>query len=983
MDDVEDDSEDEDERIYAAALGIPEINGPSLDPDYSSSEAEASRQEESAEDSESEYQSDEEGQRGAKRGRGRGRGRGRASRGRAAGRGRGRGRGRGARTATEEGTRKPRKPRKAKEPGAEYKKLQGLAMQAYMDKRPDEAVEYASQAIQEDPFQFAAYNLMSQLMHDKGHIEESLDMLCAGALNQKSEKAWFDIADRIVALPDLDERGRLEWAHKCYSQIIRLNPTNYEARRRRLEYQIRYDRHGQAKAELEYILKLSGHEHDVDIIQKLAEVCNATQEPQRVLKYYERAWNYHTKDVDREESDFDWNVLNSYLEILMTMKCYDEALSRLSTGGRWILGREEETYWDDLEDDREWDVDEDRRIEIEEYQPDRFDGESYGAGLPLDIRAKLGLIRLAMGEEHRDEALAHFDLFEPEDTSEDAVVKEYSDTFGEIADALTSSGNHEEALRFYRALVGIPKVEQIPVLISIAACYCSLQQLENANLWIEKAIEVAGENHSLLAKVARFFQDWNMTDRSQKLADEIVRKGGIAAVRKAGVKKPRPSGRLRSVLGLDDGKFEEAQARHKLMKDLYNELQILQTDADAGDEEAELAYMNAANELVDEFRSMGVFYPRHEKTKQTEFNGYGGRGGGWTNATAVYVATLSEHPTELLARGEKVPDEFHGIPFDEWVDIFSQYALLLARRANNARCWNVIQGALAANVFYHHSKRENRLHVCWLACALLLRDDEQLCSACRYFMKERPYTNDVYRLYALLNRYVIGNGTTFREGPSQKFALRIIKAMDFALLSAEQRKKYKFADGEVAIWSRREDGNPEKLTEMNVALLVMYGHVLSIGGTYINALNYYFRAFALAPDDALLNLSIATSFVMQSFKRQSENRQYQIQQGLRFLYRYYKLRSKDNIAILVQEAEFNVARLWHSLGLIHLALPHYERVLALSERVQAEGHKVCGENGLGKAEDFAVEAAFAMQTYLAMSDNFSAAREITEKWMVL
>jgi general transcription factor 3C polypeptide 3 (transcription factor C subunit 4) len=148
------------------------------------------------------------------------------------------------------------------------------------------------------------------------------------------------------------------------------------------------------------------------------------------------------------------------------------------------------------------------------------------------------------------------------------------------------------------------------------------------------------------------------------------------------------------------------------------------------------------------------------------------------------------------------------------------------------------------------------------------------------------------------------------------------------------------------------------------------------------ALNYYIRAFAITPDDPILNLSIGVAYIQHAMKRLSENRQYQIQQGLAFINRYYELRSQDNIAIHCQEAEFNFARIWHGLGLVSHAIPAYERCIKLSERVRQEAEDQCTDGEWG-FEDFKYEAAFAIQSIYAISGNAEAARNITESILVL
>ena len=99
-------------------------------------------------------------------------------------------------------------------------------------------------------------------------------------------------------------------------------------------------------------------------------------------------------------------------------------------------------------------------------------------------------------------------------------------------------------------------------------------------------------------------------------------------------------------------------------------------------------------------------------------------------------------------------------------------------------------------------------------------------------------------------------------------------------------------------------------------------------------------------------------------------------QGLAFLLQYYDSRKGSSRLSEKQEAEYNVAHAYHLLGLTHLAIPYYERCLALSPATQVE-ESDC------EAEDFAKEAAFALQSFWVASGNKGKAREVTEKWLVV
>lgn len=76
-----------------------------------------------------------------------------------------------------------------------------------------------------------------------------------------------------------------------------------------------------------------------------------------------------------------------------------------------------------------------------------------------------------------------------------------------------------------------------------------------------------------------------------------------------------------------------------------------------------------------------------------------------------------------------------------------------------------------------------------------------------------------------------------------------------------------------------------------------------------------------------------------------------------------------------QEAEFNVARTYHMLGLTHLAVPYYERCMFLGHGSQGVGTSQCDE--------FSAEAAFALRTIWATGEEMGKAADITRDYLVV
>jgi general transcription factor 3C polypeptide 3 (transcription factor C subunit 4) len=119
----------------------------------------------------------------------------------------------------------------------------------------------------------------------------------------------------------------------------------------------------------------------------------------------------------------------------------------------------------------------------------------------------------------------------------------------------------------------------------------------------------------------------------------------------------------------------------------------------------------------------------------------------------------------------------------------------------------------------------------------------------------------------------------------------------------------------------------------------------------------------------MVNLSIGIAYIHHSHKRLVDNRQHNILQGLTFIFRYYDSRSLSEHVEERIEAHYNVARTYHMLGLVHLALPYYWKVL--------------NESQGGVKEDLVIETAYSMQTIYMMSGNPEMAQSITKEFLVV
>lgn len=436
--------------------------------------------------------------------------------------------------------------------------------------------------------------------------------------------------------------------------------------------------------------------------------------------------------------------------------------------------------------------------------------------------------------------------------------------------------------------------------------------------------------------------------------------------------------------------LQAARAQHREITASFKRLHEVAEAAERGDEHAVHEVLSITRELIEEYSTFDLFY----SDRKEEFATYFRRTGNneiWRESAIMVLAVVAnnvedgETDPELKERPDEVPQDFWGIHFDEWVDAFGRYAVILAREGDDSRCFSTLDIAIQSNIIFRSKRYYHQLQLCRLVCALAVDDSYQASMAVRWLLKENPFGSDLFRLYSCVNRLCsIPEG--YATGPAHKILIRYIKTMDFALLTEEERVWYNFRDRKDTAGGFQNSVNIEDVKFVrghDPALFALYAHVLMCGGSYIAALNYYFRAFAITPDDPVLSLSIGVAYIQHAMKRLSENRQFQIQQGLAFINRYYQLRVQDKTAILLQEAEFNRARIWHGLGLVSLAIPAYEKVIELSERVKQEEQDKCTDEETRGHEDFKYEAAFAIQSIYAISGNLEGARKVTEDVLVL
>ena len=126
------------------------------------------------------------------------------------------------------------------------------------------------------------------------------------------------------------------------------------------------------------------------------------------------------------------------------------------------------------------------------------------------------------------------------------------------------------------------------------------------------------------------------------------------------------------------------------------------------------------------------------------------------------------------------------------------------------------------------------------ACALIANDGETLCNVARWFMREYQFVTDGYRFFSALNRLCDSENSWFNCAPSQKYILRQLKAVDFSLIGEVSSKD--LVQARASYTTKDSNGNPIRADDMDVALLMLYGHMLYAGKSYANAVSKSIRS---------------------------------------------------------------------------------------------------------------------------------------------
>lgn len=895
-------------------------------------------------------------------------------------------------------------PRKAAKPTPDILFRLSLAKEAFERKDYDETIAIVSEIIRINSETYAAWTLLSTVHDELGDRQKALTcMLSAALLVPKNVPYWISTAlYSLHGVEDMDDGPEkdeaLRHAHMCYSCALLADKTNIEARTGKADVMMMQGRAGLAL--IQYQRALSYKPLNIRTVRNTADVALDCKDARKGAEVAMKAYRYlidHLQAAgtfEAEEGRFEWSDLRIYLEFFGILEQWREGAQQLKEVARWLMGRRDEVFWENyVDDDREWDLYDTRRVEALEFEPARYPQDTYGAGLPFDLRAKLYVYRCKAGLNY--EGMVHLALLDPTaPTAVDDFI-DFPDCLKDIANTLLEGENAERALEYigiYRQIADVSGdiAVDADLLVTQGRCHIILGDKAAAEECFIAAIEDEQDHIEARVQLANMYEGEEVQEGREEaflLVRQALnlelradgkprRRRGPYGPRKPRAKKdgqtPRKSNYMpRRLLNAEKRKQQELELQAVATKN-YQLVEEAKARLDAGDEDARPTWMAAAKDLLDDFRSFKEFYPWD---KYIRYLGYGETADSTNTATparntklAAMAARLQSHlvpdadatanpdttspnqPPAPKMPVKTLPPDHRGIPFSTWLDLFLSYALALAHSGHRHEAYIVCHAA-RDSVVWSAPDHTFLIHIAWASCAIHAGDEETCVAVARYFMRDYRPGTDAYRMFAAMCRVCQTPVSWYTSGPAQKFILRQIKTMD-----------------NIHTRTRGEIG-------LDVCLLTIYGHILFSTTSYVYALSYFARAASLDPGNELVNLSTGLAYLHYALKRQATNRQYLLVQAFAFLMRYYgdRLAGARGMGERM-EAHFNVARAYSLVGLGNLAVVYYRRVL----------EEAAGEVGsaVGR-EDLVVEAAYNVRTMCYLLGDVEGARAVTERWMVL
>lgn len=864
----------------------------------------------------------------------------------------------------------------------EVRGLVSQANEAFVRNDFQVALNLYREVIRKDNKNFSAYRTLGEIYKQQGKLNECCNYwFLAANINLQDGEFWRTVAELSAQL------GHIDQAIFCYTKAIASNHKDMDSILGRAKLYKETKRYGRA---LDGFQKVhADYPTDTDVIKELASVYVEQKRLHDATRLYENMlkdnMNYAnlTDAEKRNVPKFSWGELNILLELYATQHNYRVGIIILKSLARWIQKRTEEVWWDELEDDSEFDL---RREKIIEKQPLEVQAAAYGKDffLPIDIRFKLGVLRLGVGD--KDEAIMHFNYVKDEENVADLIW--------EAGTLLESSGFYEEALTFLSMCDPENHENSVQLVSLLGKCNQEIGDFPEAARSYRTVLEAEPFNVDIKLALAEVYYHLGAIEESQILLKEVSDQtkrergeGGLDDILfpegegensnsdkqpslELGLIKNKQFLKSKSIKHSEEEKIEMEKNAMRKVLEKYHRMERLQPAILKQEQVAITAWTKLASQLIEMFTAVRSFFPRD---KNREFKGivlYRKKREMGIDEKMARVLNLHEGitPTEATQQARLIltsKTDYRGLDYQTWFNIFVQYALLIAKFEKNLEyAIDTINLASDVSVFVQDKNKEMILKMVRLMFGILQGDvNATVMTYVRFFLSLNQFSPFIYKFFMCCFALGIESWETFSNYNHQKFFLRQLKAYD-SIISNQ-----KHITGMATITA---DIKPVSLTKREHAeLLYVYANLLGGSRSYVSSIVYLNRAYKQYNQDPMICLVLGLAHVHRSMQRLSSNRHMQLLQGISYILQYKEHRSNDLTKYELQEIEYNLGRLFHMLGLTTLAVNCYEKALEYHDLIE------------DKVYDLLVDAAYNLTLIYNINLNSKLARELTEKYLVV
>lgn len=854
-----------------------------------------------------------------------------------------------------------------------------LGNELFATRKYHEAIGLYEEVIKKHSKCVQAYRQLGTIYKELGQTNKCCNVwLIAAELQPWDSELWGIVAELSNLL------GHYTQAIYCYGKAISAdnNPTNtYFIYERAMLYK-KTQKYGRALEGLQKVHQINPL--DSNVIKQLASIYADQGRLNDGLNLYMRIFdqNMDIKNAHKKVPKFEYDELNVLAELYMRKRLWNAGVKVIRMASRWLQNRTDETWWDEKSTVHDYEFDE-RRFEILQTMPS-IDEEVYNREykLPIDIRHKLGYIRLEKGD--KDEAMIHFNyLFDEE---------EVDDLLFDAGKVLEANGYYKEALEFLTQASmceGDDFFDRKELNNLLGKCFLEVEDYAQAKEVYQILLKEAPHDVNIkLALVEALFY-LNETEESQNLLMEIEIEGLIEEendteqVDNEIMKEDKENQEKFDNLSLIKNKhFVTARKDQKLSEEAkaglneiatrkvlekYRRMERLEKAMQEGNEVATNTWMYLASQLIDVFMNVPSFFPRD---KNRTFKGivlYKRKTMGIDDRLAriynLHEGMTAEDPSNSTRLFLTATVEFRGITYNQWFLIFVQYALLLeSSKKDPVNATHIVEVAMSVSVFVQDKSKDSLLKLVRLVLGVHNEDFMTVVmNFVRHFLSGNQFSPFIYKFFLCCFSSGIEAWEAFSNYNHQKYFLRQLKAFDSITTN-------KSITGMATITA------PYKLQELGKEhgeLSYVYASLLGGYRTYIPPIVYLNRAYRHYNKDPTICLALGLAHVHRSMQRLSANRHLQLLQGISYILEYRQLRLLNATVYEQQEIEFNMAKLFHMLGLTNEAIVHYNKVIEYHDDIEDIDH------------DLLMEAVFNLTLIYNINGNSSMARDLSSTYLVI